>query len=66
MFNIFKHRDNEVDKGGKYIVSVVEKDKNNDPTNFEEKFWSILIDKVNKNRDIAAGKDAVLKDFKLY
>ncbi len=66
MFNIFKHRDNEVDKGEKYIVSVVEKDKNNDPTNFEEKFWSILIDKVNKDRDIAAGKDAVLKDFKLY
>lgn len=66
LFNIFKRRDNEVDKGGKYIVSVLGRDKNNDPTNFEQKFWDILINKVDKDRNIAAGKDSVLKDFKLY
>lgn len=66
LFNIFKKKDKELDRGGKYIVSVINRDKNNDPTDFEQKFWDILTDKVNKDRDIAAGKDSVLRNFKLY
>ena len=66
LFNIFKKVDEEYIRAGKYIVSVVKRDKNNDPTNFEQKFWDIVIKKANKDRDIAISKDAVLKNFDVY
>ena len=64
--NIFKKKDKEYDNAGKYVVSVIKKDKNNDPTDFESKFWDIVVDKANSDMQIAAGKDAVIKNWKVY
>jgi len=66
LLNIFKKRDTEFDKASKYIDSVIKKDKNNDPTNFEDKFWDIVVEKADKDRDIAVAKDSVLKSFDVY
>ena len=66
LFNIFKKKDKEYDNAGKYVVSVIKKDKNNDPTDFESKFWDIVVDKANSDMQIAAGKDAVIKNWKVY
>lgn len=66
LLNIFKKHDNEYNKAGKYIVSVIKKDKNNDPTNFEQKFWDIVVAKANKDMEIAVNKDSVLREFNIY
>lgn len=66
LFNIFKAKDAEYDSAEKYISSVIKKDKNGDPTDFEQKFWDIVVDKAEKDRDIAVSKDKVLSQFKVY
>ena len=33
---------------------------------FQQKFWDIFIDKVNKDRDIAVANDSILKNFEVY
>ena len=66
LFNIFKKHDSEYNKAGKYIVLVIKKDKNNDPTNFEQKFWDIVVAKAHKDMEIAVNKDSVLREFNIY
>lgn len=66
LLDIFKKKDEEISKASKYISSVVKNDKNNDPTNFEQKFWDIMWEKVTKDRNIAVAKDPTLKNFEIY
>ena len=66
LFNIFKKKDNELDKAGKYIVSVIKKEKTNAPTEFEGKFWNIVIDKANSDRNLAVIKDPVIQNWDVY
>lgn len=66
LFEIFKNKDEEISKAKKYIEAVMKRDKNIDPTDFQQKFWDIFIDKVNKDRDIAVANDSILKNFEVY
>jgi len=66
LFNIFKTEDHEYNRAGKYIASVIKNDKNDDPTDFQTKFWDLLVDKTQQDTKIAISKDPVLKDFHVY
>ncbi len=66
LFNIFKKEDKEVTRASKYVDSVMKRDKNNDPTDFEGKFWDIVVDKITADTKIAIDKDSVLREFKVY
>lgn len=66
LFNIFKKKDEDIHAASKYISTVMENDKNGDPTDFEQKFWDIVYEKVTNDRNIAVSKDSILKDFEIY
>lgn len=66
LLNIFKQKDQEISNASKYISSVMAKNENNDPTNFEQKFWDIMWEKVTKDRSLAVAKDSTLKNFEIY
>lgn len=66
LLRIFRREDTDKEIAKDFLTKIQKNDKHNDATGFNERFWDVMIDKLEVDTRLSLDKDPILKRFNIY